>query len=145
MILKRFNLKSIQGIGQVISELALLKFPVWIYIGDDRANRSNNQLRYLWGVVYKVISMEIGYTINEVHELCKLQFGIKKLYKNIKGGQYDPDTSINVTAPLSTTEYDTKEMTDYIEAIRIFYGENGIHIPDPNEIPDELMIEMNKR
>jgi hypothetical protein len=137
MILKRFHLNKIQDIGSVISELASLKFPVHLYICDDRPNRSNNQNRYLWGVVYKVISMELGYSVNEVHELCKYQFGIKKLLKI-------PFDGFGIDAPLSTTEYDTKEMTDYIEAIRLFYHENGIHIPEANEIPDELLISINK-
>ena len=90
----------------------------------------------MWGVVYKVISMELGYSVNEVHELCKIQFGGKKFLKSKNGLLYD--------IPISTTEYDTKEMTDYIEAIRLFYHENGIHIPDANEIPDELLIEMKR-
>ena len=135
MILKRFNLKSIQGIGNVISELALLKFPVWIYIGDERANRSNSQNKYLWGVVYKLIGEYEGNFPYDVHENCKEYFGIKKFIKSKLGEK-------EIT--ISTTEYDTKEFSEYIERIRIFYAPY-VHIPDANSIPDELMIEMNKR
>ena len=138
MILRRFHLNKLEDAGKFFADLAGLTFPVWCYIGDDRPNRSTNQNKYLWGVVYKVISLELGYTVNEVHEICKSQFGIKKDYTSKLYLAYE-------NIPLSTTEYDTKEMTGYIEAIRLFYHENGIHIPDANEIPDELLIEMNKR
>ena len=141
MILKRFHLNKLADIGNLITDLTGVKFPVWCYIGDDRPNRSTNQNKYLWGVVYKVISMELGYTVNEVHELCRFQFGIKKIY-NFQRGK-NKEVYIE-DIPISTTEYDTKEMTDYIEAIRLFYHENGIHIPDANEIPDELLIEMKR-
>ena len=135
MIIKRFHLKQLSDIGYFISELTGIKFPVYAYLCDDRPNRSNNQNRYLWGVVYKVISLETGYTLNEVHELCRFQFGIKK-------GLLTPFEGFKIDAPVSTTQYDTKEMTDYIDAIKLFYHENRIHIPDANEIPDELLIEM---
>lgn len=38
--------------------------------------------------------------------------------------------------------FSTKEMSEYIEKIRRWAAERGIHVPEANEVPDEVYIEM---
>jgi hypothetical protein len=45
--------------------------PIEVIIGTQRSSQQN---RYLWGVVYKIIGDELGYTDVEVHEVFKEKF-----------------------------------------------------------------------
>jgi hypothetical protein len=80
--------------------------------------RSVQQNRYLWGVVYKMISDDTGYTPEEVHFLMKKQF----LSYEKNGVEF-----LNSTTKLKAVDFDT-----YIENIRRFAAmELSINIPDP--------------
>lgn len=86
--------------------------------------RSNQQNRYLWGVVYEILSEELGYTIDDLHEIMKSRFLNKPMRL---WGEED-------TIPRSTTELNTVEMEKYLEDIRMLAAMNGINIPEPNEV-----------
>ena len=87
--------------------------------------RSNQQNRYLFGVIYKIISEELGYTIEEIHELCRKRFLCKVIMVNEN----------EVVIPRSTTELNTIEMEEYLTEIRTFAAVNlGLFIPEPNEV-----------
>jgi len=89
--------------------------------------RSNQQNRYLWGVVYHLLSDELGYTSEEIHELLKQKYLTKWI--NIKGKEYP--------TALSTQELTTVAMNDYISKITIWASlELGIKIPSPNDAED---------
>ena len=95
---------------------------VLITLEYDKASRSTQQNRYLWGAVYKLISGHTGYSVEEVHELCKFRFNQKHL--DFGGEKIDFGGS--------TTEMSTGEFTGYIEAIRIWAAEYlEVNIPDP--------------
>ena len=86
----------------------------------EKVNRSNPQNAYLWGVVYELISAYTGYTPSEVHEYCKLEFNSKTVHIG----------KDEVKIGLSTASLNTVEFSQYVERVRQFGAEQGIHIPD---------------
>ena len=120
--------KFIQFIQQVEIPKAGLEI-IW-----RTPRRSNQQNRYLWGVVYKTLSEGLSdlhkerITPDHCHALCKKYFmpkleipGIKKL------------------VDMSTTELcrsgNEESFQDYVLQIQQLAAERGIYIPDPNEPP----------
>lgn len=97
---------------------------VTVKIDKERKRRSDNQNRYYWGVVLKIVSEFTGYTSDESHEAMKMLF----LKKHSEKGY--PDTV------RSTTSLNTSEMEEYLENIRRFAAEklNGAYIPLPGEV-----------
>lgn len=108
-----------------------------IYISNKKPTRTTSQNKYLWGVVYKTIADEIGEHVNDVHELMKHKFGEQKgLRIKDKWGH-----GFRASIPKSTTDYDTKEFSEYIENIRRWSLDFlNCRIPEANEIPDEYLI-----
>ena len=91
-------------------------------------DRSTQQNRYMWGVVYQILSDEIGYTVDEVHEIMKSLF-LKKNF-NFK--------DCVVTAHGSTAELTTTAMEEYLDKIKSWSSSQlGIYIPEPNEVVNE--------
>ena len=87
---------------------------------EKKETRSGKQRRYQWGVVYKIIGDELGYTDEEVHQLMCEQFL-----------SYTKDFKQFVK---STTKLNTKEMEEYLEQVRKFAAmELSINVPLPNE------------
>jgi transcription elongation factor GreA-like protein len=96
--------------------------------------RSLPQLKYYWSVIVKILSDELGYTQNEMHEILKMMFLSElKIIKTKEGIK-------EIRIPKSTGECQTTEIEDYYSQIREFAGiDLGIFIPLPNEeIPDGL-------
>lgn len=92
---------------------------------NERDHRSIQQNRYLWGVIYKLISDHTGFTDEETHEIFKTMF----LWKYISIA----DREIKITQ--STTELDTKSFSEYCEKIREFASADlGLNIPDPESV-----------
>ena len=86
--------------------------------------RSIQQNKYLWGVVYGMVSEETGHSDEEIHEIFKVLFLSK--YVEIAGKE------MRITR--STTELDTKEFDEYCESIRMWCAQNlGLSIPEPGE------------
>jgi len=86
-----------------------------------RKNRSNQQNRFLWGVIYQLISDSTGYTREEVHDAMRLLF--------LK------DESRAIPTLKSTTALSTTEMNEYWAQIQQFAAEKlNIVIPDPTEV-----------
>jgi hypothetical protein len=89
-------------------------------LGVHRNTRSNEQNRYMWGVVYMMISERTGYFVEEVHHAMQIKF-----------------LTIEET-PLhrvrSTSTLDTLELEEYLSKIRTWASlELIIYIPLPNE------------
>lgn len=90
-----------------------------------RQNRSNNQNRYLFGVVYKIISEHLGYTDLELHEIFKAMFLSEEV-------EFQGET---LTIVKSSTKLNTAEMEEFISRIRNWAAfEHKLTIPLPNEI-----------
>lgn len=86
-----------------------------------RAQRSNNQNNYYFGVVCKVLGDYFGYEPDEMHEALKLKF--------LQVG------AVDVPTLKSTTKLNTAEFEDYLERIRRWAAiDYSIAIPLPNEV-----------
>ena len=89
-------------------------------IYEYKRNRSAEQNAYMWGVVYKLISDETGYTPDEVHQLMAERF---------LGYEKNGHTFVR-----STTSLNTAEMEEYLSAVRMFASfDLHCYIPLPNE------------
>jgi hypothetical protein len=87
-----------------------------------KVSRTTNQNKYLWGVVYPLISGHTGYSNEEVHEIMKRICNPQIV--NIKGEEYVVGKS---TASLTTAEFNA-----YISRIVQFASfELGVIIPEP--------------
>ena len=84
------------------------KYPISVEIKNEIPRRSDKQMRYLWGVVYPIISEYTGDTAEEVHALMKTLFAPVKIYEH-KG--------IEVEVPKSTKTMTIQECSDFIEKI----------------------------
>ena len=102
---------------------------VTLVVSNRRPKRTQQQNRYYWGVVVKMISEEMGIIPDEAHELLKglfLKVGIE-----FKGKRYE---AIKSTAGLSI-----KEFEEYCESCRRWaLSELNTNIPLPGEIDLEL-------
>lgn len=108
-------------VHKVVSQLNTNK-EYTIEIKEKSNNRSSNQNRYLWGVVYPILGQKLGYDNETIHEVLKTKFGEKVVLRN------------NMTINKSTSKYTTNEFENYIQKITIFAGEFlKLTIPAPNE------------
>lgn len=104
------NINSLEGEEVVIT---LKKY---------RKKRTDQQNRYFYGVVVKVIAEELGYSPKEMAKIIKGQFLVTR------GDDGFPRV-------WSTTELNTKRFEEFLEAVRRHYSsEFGIYVPLPNEI-----------
>ena len=101
-----------------------LKGIVEVVVKNLHSTRSNQQNRYYWGVVVKILCDETGYDQESMHEILKDKF------LQIKTQVFNEvvDTS------RSTTSLNTVEMNEYLENIQRWAAENGTIIPDPDEV-----------
>ena len=101
--------------------LATLQGEVDVVVRRPRKQRTSPQNKFLWGVVYALISEHTGFTLDEVHDAMRLMF------------LRDEDKSIPTLK--STTSLSVVEMSRYWEQIRLFAAEKlDLQIPDPNEV-----------
>lgn len=101
-----------------------------IEIVKSKRKRSLSQNKFYWGVVVKIISMHTGYTADETHqELAKMFLS------------YDNSGKKFVR---STTKLTTWEFEQYLDKIRAWAKyEMDCYIPMPNEITEDIYIELN--
>ena len=91
--------------------------------------RSLPELRYYFGVIVKILSDELGYTPNEMHEILKMMFLSELRILKTKQGIKE----IRIAG--STGEKTTIEIEDYYSRIREWASIYlGIYIPLPNEM-----------
>ena len=90
-----------------------------------RNKRSINQNNYYWGVVIKLLSDELGYFPEEMHEVCRQKFLTTGKFL-IGGDEY--------VVTKSTGDLKTSEFEEYLSQIRIWASTMEIVIPLPNEI-----------
>ena len=88
--------------------------------------RSDNQNRYYWGVVIKLLSDELGYFPDEIHEAMKQKF---LSIRHVKIGKAE------YSIPESTAMKNTTDFEDYLAKIRIWASKDlELLIPLPNDI-----------
>ena len=105
-----------------------------IYICEKSERRTLPQNRYLYGVVFKSLSDSTGYTKEAIHEFCIDEFAPLHFVEAF--GKI-------MEKKKRTSEMDTKEMTEFIDSIRLFSVEQGHgEIPLPNELPMDVYVEV---
>lgn len=110
--------------------------PINVYVCEVTETRTLTQNRYYWSLM-EMIGKETGDHRNEVHKFMKSKF-LGKEEITIGG--------FKETAETSTTDLDTKQMTDYIDNIIKFALDFlGIELPRPGEVPIEIYIETVNR
>jgi len=98
------------------------------------ATRTLLQNKYYWGVIIKMLSQEIGYDPEVVHDY------MKKLFLGYETFEF-PDGDHHVLK--STTDLDTVKIEEYFKKIRNWSGDFlNCYIPLPNET-DYNYLELN--
>jgi len=99
------------------------------FSAKDAKIRSTPENKYMWGVVVEILSNELGYSKNEMHEILKGLFLREPRHIKAK------DKVKEVWITKSTTELTVAEFEDYMSEIRQWASiEMGIFIPEPNEV-----------
>lgn len=102
-----------------------------ITIGLPEKKGSNRQNSYYWGVIIKILTEELGYEKNEMHDILKSMMGYKG-YKEVVNKQSGEVTTIEYLRGYSS--YTTQEREDYHSQIRRWASDLGYNIPEPNEV-----------
>jgi len=93
--------------------------------------RTNQQNRYLWGVIYKMISDYTGMNQEDVHDFCKLKFNQKFI-------QVESKTTGEVLEEFiggSTAKMTTEDFSNYTDSIRNWAASFlSLQIPDPGQV-----------
>lgn len=107
--------------------------PINVKVSIARPERTTPQLRYLWGVAYKLLAEKFGYEPDEISEyLCGTYWGWKP--KKLPGGR-------SQEVPLRTTTEDEdgnrdvidgQAFWDYVAWIQRVGARQGLVIPDPD-------------
>ena len=108
---------------QLVVRLASLEGKrVEVIVRKETKTRTNQQNRYLFGVVYAIISDCTGYDPEQVHDAMKVKFASKHL-----------DNGLVITE--RTSKMTTERMTRYIDDIKRWAAEFlGCYIPDAGEV-----------
>jgi len=122
-IIRKENKPSI--INMIKDFLCLLKLdtPYEIIIRPYKNNRSNDQNALYWKWL-EIIGKELGYTRDEMHELCRYKF-LGMHSKEIAG--------VKIEYLPSTTKLKVGEMSEYLESISRWTAELGIRLPAMEE------------
>jgi hypothetical protein len=96
-----------------------------VEIVEHKARRSDQQNRYLWGVVYPAIMARLdGWEADDVHEYC---LGEWSGWETVVGLGKKRLRPIRRSSKLSKLEF-----MEYVEFIQRRMAEHGIDIPDPD-------------
>ena len=95
---------------------------VEVIVRKETTTRTNQQNRYMWGIVYAIISDNTGYDPEQVHDAMKVKFASQHL-----------DNGLVITE--RTSKMTTERMTQYIDDIKRWAAEFlGCYIPDAGEV-----------
>jgi hypothetical protein len=100
--------------------------PVTLVLKKLTRRKSQNQLGYIWGVLYPIIAEHCGYLEYEVEALHDA------LMRKLRGLQPDPNP---LQLRVSLSEMSHEDVTAYIEDLRFFaLTELGCVTPDANKV-----------
>ena len=110
--------------GQIKSVVESLEGKGGIMTISTKNNRSNQQNR-LWWSYMTILSNDLGYTPEEIHEICK--------YKFLKKAKVDEATGLIMEYLGSTAELSKSEFTELVENMTRWSAENfNIVLPTPD-------------
>lgn len=103
--------------------------PMLVTLEQMRNKRSNQQLRFLFGVAYPILEEHTGYTKDELHEIFKLEFNpvIKTLTNKVTNETRD------IVIGGSTEDMSTVDFMEFYRKIQQEGASLGCYLPDPNE------------
>lgn len=104
-----------------------LRGEVEVIVRKWKKRRTDNQNKYYWGVVVPILCESLGYSDEEMHEALKWRF--------LRNKEREKLPTVKSTAGLSTIEFN-----NYIDEIVRWASQEGIIIPDPNQIDDNKTI-----
>jgi len=133
-----YDLSSKIDLAEAIERLDfLIKNERIVELKEVRAIRSNQQNRYLH-LIFKMIAAETGYDAETVKQDIVKRIVCKEIFlKEVTG-----KSGKTIESYRSTSELDSKEMTDVIERIRDYFSVNlDMYIPAPNESQKLLYLE----
>lgn len=133
----KFKIKVDNGNAVIQDREKRLKFIMSLPDGDyvetikkARKPRSNQQNRYMHGVIFKLIGQEIGDSVEEVKSAMKTKF----LKYETAGG---------LEAIRDTSDLSTVELEDFNEKVRRWASSFlNVYIPLPNEVDWDNYDEM---
>lgn len=100
--------------------------PLELVLRKRKTQRSNQQNKAYWGIVIEILSKELGYSKDEVHDALKQKFA----------SRIDFVTGLQIME--STAKMNTKRFMEYYQDIQRWAAEFlNCQIPDPNEIDTE--------
>lgn len=123
--------KGERSLARVVAFLsALSKDKAWkLEVSEQKARRSDEQNRYLWGCVYKTILEHLpGWDSNDVHEYFLGEFFGWETLEGLGRKRLKP---IRRSSKLNKTEF-----ADYVGFIQRTMAEKGVYIPEPWELSD---------
>jgi hypothetical protein len=97
--------------------------PMVVHVGKERRMRSNGQNRYFYGQVLQMLSDHTGYTVEELKQWLKKEFGWTKVI--VLGGK-------QVEVLRSSADMSTAEFEKFMTQIRMLADTLGCHIAEPN-------------
>jgi hypothetical protein len=100
----------------------------------EKSTRSNEQNRYYWGIIIEMIAVEFCGMATE-SDKDHVHRGLGGLFLRRK----DEKTGLEYIE--STTKLSVQEFQDYLQQCRHWAAENGLSIPEPNEVelPEERL------
>ena len=102
---------------------------VTVTIAQEHQARSQRANAYLWGVVYKLMAEESGYSADDLHELMKLRHNSKLVV--------EPGSGEEVKIGQSTSKLSVEEFGVFIERVMVDGAEwLGVSIPPPRAHED---------
>lgn len=127
---QKFQLsKGERSLARVVSVLSALdREKAWtVTIEEAKSTRSQEQNRYLWGVVYvEILKHMPGWDADDLHEyFLGEHFG----WETLEGFGRKRMRPIRRSSKLKTTEF-----ADFVGFIQRRMAEIGVYIPDPHEV-----------
>jgi len=98
---------------------------VELSLGPKKQNRSLKANAYLWGGVYPYIAEWSGHDVEEIHA------AMKHLHCPRKEMAMPTGELVQVT---STRILTLEEFSEYVSKVKRWAAENGLNIPDPEEV-----------
>lgn len=99
--------------------------PVELSIGRLRQNRSIKANAYLWSI-YRLIGQETGNDEYRIHAV------MKGMFLPLEDLELPNGTTVKTLG--STRGLDTKAFGEFIDKVKAFAGEQGIRVPEPEEV-----------
>ena len=124
----KFVIKDKRDKQSLFNYLKELENDYIVSIKKQRNTRSNMQNNYYWSCIVQVLSNELGYFPDEIHNLLKVKFSSE--WNSIEIN----DRNVGIQVVKSTARMDSKAFEIYADQIRIWaMTELGIRLMLPNE------------